>query len=291
MPMSNLLRQLRGRPQLVTIDIAGLPRFRMETHGRSDLCISAAIEDWGHWEPSSTAIVRQLLQGRADFIDIGANIGWYTLVAAHALGANGHVHSFEPDASHVAKLKANVLVNRLGNVSVNDVALSDRAGRATLHRDPRNRGDNSLLPSATRTGSASIALARLDDYPGLGVRPLVIKIDSQGSDIDVLGGARRLLETYPHEIAIVCEISPSALAAGGRTARELAALLDALGFAAALIDRPHPRIVPMSWRRLVAMVVEADAQSPGADADFVAYRSIAGMMAPFFRGGSAASPR
>ena len=171
MPMSNLLRQLRGRPQLVTIDIAGLPRFRMETHGRSDLCISAAIEDWGHWEPSSTAIVRQLLQGRADFIDIGANIGWYTLVAAHALGANGHVHSFEPDASHVAKLKANVLVNRLGNVSVNDVALSDRAGRATLHRDPRNRGDNSLLPSATRTGSASIALARLDDYPGLGVRP------------------------------------------------------------------------------------------------------------------------
>ncbi len=281
--MSNLIRRLRGKAPLVNIDLPGLPRFRMETHGRSDACVSRSIEDWGRWEPNSTAVVRQLLTEPADFIDIGANIGWYTLVAAHALAGRGHVHSFEPDPAHAAKLRANLVVNRLDNVTVNEVALSDRAATATLHLDAHNRGDNSLLPLSTRHGSATVEVTRLDTYGGLaGERPLVIKIDVQGSEIDVLNGAMALLEAYPREVVLVVEVSPAMLAAGGRSVQDLAGLLDSLGFAAAIIDRPKPRILPMSWERLVGQMAAEEARNPDADRDVVAYRRIDGLMAPFF---------
>jgi len=285
MPMSNLIRRLRGQAPLVNIDLVGLPRFRMETHGKADIYVSTAIEDWGNWEGSGTAIVLQLLRNAADFIDVGANIGWYTLVAARALAERGHVHSFEPDPAHVAKLSANVAVNRLANVTVNELALSDRTGTATLHLNTLNRGDNSLLPLSTREGSAIVKLGRLDDYPGLSrERPIVIKIDVQGTEIDVLAGARKLLDSHPREIVLLCEISPAALAVGGRTASDLTGLLDELGFAAALIDRTRPRIIPTSWGRIVEILVAEDARSPGADGDVVAYRRIDGLMAPIFGG-------
>jgi FkbM family methyltransferase len=280
----NRLSRLHGRARLVTVDLVGLPRFRMETHGRSDVFVSRAIEDWGNWDISGTAIVLQLLRSVADFVDVGANIGWYTLVAAHALAGRGHVHSFEPDPAHLTKLRTNVAVNRLGNVTVNDWALSDRTGTARLFLNDVNRGDNSLLPSATRTRSATVNVARLDDYSALSSeRPLVIKIDVQGTELDVLTGARRLLETHPHEVLLLCELSPTALAAGGRTAHQIAAFLDILGFAAALIDRVHAGIIPMSWDRVVERQLAEHASKPGEDVDIIVYRRIDGLLAPIFR--------
>ncbi|WP_176730486.1 FkbM family methyltransferase [Devosia insulae] len=266
------------------IDLIGLPRFRMETHGREDVFISKAIEDWGNWETSNTALLLRMLGTAADFVDIGANIGWFTLVAAHALAGRGQVHSFEPDPAHLAKLRANVAANQLENVTINGCALSDRSGDAHLHLNAVNRGDNSLLPNAERTASTLVPLRRLDDYDQLGrARPLLIKLDVQGSEIDVLNGARTLLASYPHDLVLFCEVSPIALRAGGRRAAELAALLEELGFAAAVVDRVRPRVVPTSWRQLVEQVEDDDRRHPGTDCDIVAFRRIDGLMAPIFR--------
>jgi len=282
--MNNFVRHLLGRPPRVTVKLPGLQPFEMETHGKADIFISTAIEDWGMWERSSTAITRQLCAGAVDFIDIGANIGWYTLVAAQSLAGRGHVHSFEPDPAHVGRLKASVALNRIGNVTVNDWALSDRTGSANLYLNEANRGDNSLFPAGERGRAIPVELRRLDDYAGIaGDRPLVVKIDVQGAELDVLAGAERLLSTYPHEVVVMCEMSPRNLEAGGGSAAELAAFFNRLGFAAALIDKETPRVAPMSWERLANFrVVE--------DADFLAFRRIDGLMAPFFRGRATRSP-
>ena len=289
--MNDLLHGVSERASLVTVELPGLPPFRMETHDRSDVFVSKAIEDFGIWDRAVTAIVLQLLRSPTDFVDVGANIGWFTLVAAHALAGRGHVHSFEPDPAHVEKLRANVAVNRLGNVTVNDWALSDRTGSATLHLNSTNRGDHSLLPSAARQGSASVALARLDDYTGLSAeRPLVIKIDVQGTEIDVLAGARTLLANHPHEIVVLCELAPAALAAGGRTAGDLAAMLDGLGFAAAIIQRGGPRIAPIGWEQLVRRQAAEDWRGKDIGCDTVAFRRIHGLMAPFFTSAGPTSP-
>ena len=93
----------------IRIAIDSQPAFVIYTYGRRDTIVSTAIARYGAWDPSSTEIVRRLLQNDADFVDIGANIGWFTLVAAHALGRRGTVHSFEPDPRHVAKLRASLV--------------------------------------------------------------------------------------------------------------------------------------------------------------------------------------
>lgn len=288
--MRNLLRRLSGQAPRVTVNLAGLPRFEIETHGRSDPYVSTAIERWGHWEGSGTSIVVQLLVDTADFLDIGANIGWYTLVAGHALAGRGHVHSFEPDPTNLARLRTNVALNRLDNVTVNGWALADRSGSAILHLNHTNRGDSSLFPHHARRLTTTVTLGRLDDYAGLPKdRPLVMKIDVQGGEIDVLAGARQLLAGYPHEIVLMCELSPACLAAGGHTAAELADLLGECRFAAAWIDRDPPRIVPMSWDRLLEMMQDRSRRDPRAEGDFLAYRRIDGLLAPIFhRAGSAA---
>jgi len=275
---------LRGEAPPVIIELIGLPRFRMVTHGRGDIFVSRAIEDWGNWEGSNTALLMNILGQPADFIDIGANIGWFTLVAAHALRGRGQVHSFEPDPAHLAKLRTNVSTNHLENVTINGCALSDRSGNARLYLNAVNRGDNSLLPSVERSGTTLVRLQRLDDYSGLSrERPLILKLDVQGGEIDVLTGARTLLTSYPHEVVLFCEVSPTALAVGGRRTAELAALLDELGFAAAFVDRMRPRIIPMSWQRLVEHQEDDNRRHPGADCDIVAFRRIDGLMAPIFR--------
>jgi FkbM family methyltransferase len=249
----------------------------METHGKTDVFISTAIEDSGNWEASGTAVVLQLLRSGGDFIDIGANLGWYTLLAGHALSGRGHVHSFEPEPSNLVRLKANVALNRLGNVTVNDWALSDRSGSATLHLNHVNRGDNSLFAMECRPSSATVKVNRLDDYRDVGCkRPLIIKLDVQGSEIDVLNGARRLLQTYPREVVLLCEVSPLTLGAAGRTVSELTTLLEELRFAGAVVDRQRPRVFPMSWQD----VTEAADRDSSKDLDVVAYRRVDGLMAP-----------
>lgn len=275
-------RREAGAPW-VDINLVGLPRFQIETHGWADLFVSRGIEEWGSWEASNTALLLKILGKPADFVDIGANIGWYTLVAAHALAGRGEVHSFEPDPAHLEKLRANVAANRLDNVTINGCALSDRTGEASLYLNAANRGDNSLLPSPDRPGATLVEVQRLDDYTGLSrTRPLIVKLDVQGSEIDVLNGARTLLESYPEEVLLFCEVSPTSLAVGGRRIAELTELLDALGFAAAFVDRARPRIIPMSWKRLVEHQEDDNRRHPGADCDIIAFRRIDGLMAPIF---------
>src|SRR6185312_2546317 len=106
------------------------------------------------------------------------------------------------------RLTGNVELNHLENVTINGWALADRDGSATLYLNQTNRGDNSLFPAAARQRLVQVELRRLDDYDGIAFgRPLVIKIDVQGAEIDVLAGARQLLSTYPHEIVLLCEMS------------------------------------------------------------------------------------
>src|SRR5262245_38390349 len=76
-PMNDLLHGVSERASLATVELPGLPPFRMETHGRSDVFVSKAIEDFGIWDRAVTAAVLQLLRSPIDFVDVGANIGWF----------------------------------------------------------------------------------------------------------------------------------------------------------------------------------------------------------------------
>lgn len=165
------------------------------------------------YEPAETEFVKFFLRKGNVFLDIGANIGWFTLLASGIVGPEGHVHAFEPRGDIRRYLSKSVEVNALGgDVTIDGVAISDRNGSAFLSwaQNTSNPGHSFV---ADRTGpdgmiSEHIQLKTLDslDLP----RVDFIKIDVEGSEHRaMIGAAETLRKNRP---IILSEINPSALA-------------------------------------------------------------------------------
>src|SRR6266700_1510309 len=113
---------------LMTKVVASLPdgtRFDFVVHSGIDQFISQRIKNRGSWEPFETGIMISLLRPGDVFIDIGANIGWYTVMSALTVGRSGHVFAFEPAGDNADLLERNVALNRLDNVKLFRCALAE----------------------------------------------------------------------------------------------------------------------------------------------------------------------
>ena len=129
-------------------------------------------------------------------MDVGANVGQFTLVAARRVGPSGRVHAYEPTPELAAHILRNLELNGLENVAVNAVAVSDVAGRASLHfvelDDP---GENSIVNPSPGTRTLEVPTVTLDGYlaeHAVGTVS-VIKMDIEGAEMPALLGARNLL--------------------------------------------------------------------------------------------------
>lgn len=269
-------RSARKTRRLVTLD--GLPPFLFETHGHRDIYISYSIISGGIWEKTTTALLLELLGNDVDLVDVGANIGWHSVVAGHRLGDRGRVHSFEPEPRNLAKLRTNVALSGLGNVVVNGWALSDGSRADMLSLSADNLGDHRLGSRRAGRGAVSVEVRRLDDYAGIRSRPLVVKLDVQGSEWHVLRGARKLLASHPHEIVLLCEISPMMLRECGASVDGLCELLVEGGFLAAVIDQRTGSIEPVEWESLKQCLSARERDEPDCSEDIVAFRRRDGLM-------------
>ena len=101
-----------------------VPAFDLALHeDPTDRFISAEIGRTGNWEPLETELVRRLLPHYRRFIDLGANLGWYTVIAGLLLRGRGKVHAFEPALSNFRLLEHNVGMNGLDNVRLHQIAV------------------------------------------------------------------------------------------------------------------------------------------------------------------------
>jgi FkbM family methyltransferase len=179
----------------------------------------------GHLKPGMT------------FIDIGANIGQHTCVAAKLVGPTGRVVSFEPGSVARARLLRNVALNGFRNVQVHDCALGNRDSTAVLHRlDPDNDGHASIAPTTT-PGSADehVVVKTLDSVLEV-TGPCVVKIDVEGAEVSVLEGATRLLhEQKPRAIFVECV--DAYLKKFGSSGGELFELLTGAGYTVYVLRR------------------------------------------------------
>ena len=138
------------------------------------------------------AFVRHLTQAAVVF-DIGAQAGYYSLVAARKVGPMGKVVAFEPLPLNLSYLRRNVEINRLTNVAVIEGAVADTDGNAFFESGDPSTGHLSDHGLSVRTVSLDAAIARRE----LPV-PSIIKIDVEGGELSVLRGAKRLLqESHP----------------------------------------------------------------------------------------------
>jgi FkbM family methyltransferase len=146
-------------------------------------------------------------------IDVGANVGVYTMLAAELVGPSGHVHAFEPDPQSMSYLLTTVNRNRLTDrLTLWNVAASDHTANAQLYLDLKTARTTSLKadaysPDAQVRQPLVVGTARLDDL--ITQPPQFLKIDVEGAELAVLAGASRLLRDY-HPVVLV-EVLPDNL--------------------------------------------------------------------------------
>lgn len=193
----------------------------------------------GRWEPHVEALLRRILKPGMQVAEVGASIGFHTLVMGEAVGPAGHIHAFEPYPKVLPLLRNTLASNRFQDrVTLREVAVLDAPGTVHFAADPAQAGSAHLAipvaaPSYTERFEvpATTLDAALADLPRLDL----LRMDAEGTEGLVLRGATQLLARSP-ELVVVMEWSPAMLAARGDVA-ELAQWIAAQGFRCRRIER------------------------------------------------------
>src|SRR5262249_35462499 len=121
--------------------------------------------------------------------DLGANVGWFSLLAGRRVGAGGRVVAFEPDLQNAALAERNAARNGLANVTVVPAAVGDRDGWASFRQEASIKG------RLDEGGGLPVPLVSLDGWieSGRDAPPDVVKIDVEGAELGVLRGMERTL--------------------------------------------------------------------------------------------------
>jgi FkbM family methyltransferase len=154
----------------------------------------------------SRTIARILRPGDV-FVDIGANIGYFSLLASGIVGNRGQVIAFEPLSENVACLLDTCSRNQAQNIVCLSLALNDVGGLVTLHLpDDGQVGLTSLRPVGTRT--RRVLCCRLDGIldETLFAKVRLIKLDVEGAEMNVVNGMERLFERG-HRPFVICEVT------------------------------------------------------------------------------------
>jgi FkbM family methyltransferase len=180
--------------------------------------------------PSVLAMDSVLYPGDT-FLDVGAHIGFFTLIAAHMVGPRGRVVAFEPDPTNFSFLQRNIACNRLENVTLIKAAAGEKEGTVTLYENLDNDGGHALWPPGLHSanvrsrGSAksfAVEQTTLDlTAERLGLMSIkAIKIDTEGAEVKVVSGAKRRLTDRATSL-VICEHLLFALQAMGAGTADL----------------------------------------------------------------------
>jgi FkbM family methyltransferase len=119
--------------------------------------IQVCVMQFGHWEPNVSAVIEGLIRPGSCAADVGANVGYHTLLMSNAVGPRGRVFSFEALAQTFQALQKNLALNGVGNVRTACVAISDKAGTVTIYQGTKsNCGNASIVHTEGRVVGGSV---------------------------------------------------------------------------------------------------------------------------------------
>jgi FkbM family methyltransferase len=205
--------------------------------------IGRYLYNFGIWEPHISAFLQSRLSPGDVFCDVGANIGYETLLASRLVGPGGTVVSIEASPSITKKLHANLALNHTSNVRVVNAAVSDRRGMLTLYeaRDG-NSGTGTTLASRGLTKECDVAALPLTEILSKRERECLrlVKIDVEGGELPILCNLLDSIDEFPETMEIVVEMSPDAPAVLG---------VNSQGIVERFLKRDfRPFVLPNSYR-------------------------------------------
>ena len=203
-----------------------------------------------HW-------VTQLVHPAQIVLDVGANIGYYTLLLSRLVGASGKVHAFEPDPSNAAILQRNLADNQCHNVMVHQVAVGNKDATIGLYRCADNAGMHRAYESVCCSSDAvEVRSVVLDQVMRNESRIDFIKMDIEGYEYFALEGMDRIIREYSPTILV--EFSPFALAEAGVTATAFIQFFADRNYAISSIGSTR---VPIDFDDLFARAAVFDGQA------------------------------
>lgn len=187
----------------------------------------------GVLEPGVQEALRRHVGAGTVVYDIGANIGFFSLLAARMAGPTGRVESFEPLPAAVSGLRNNLALNDASTVHVHEVAVAAQGGRAELLSVDEggwsHLADRGWHPRTSEV--LEVDVVTIDELVAGGLpAPAVVKIDVEGSELAVLDGMRETIGA--HAPTIICELHGTNV--------ELMQRMDDLGYSTQNLDGPEP---------------------------------------------------
>lgn len=196
------------------------------------------LSDWiqrkiylGTYEPQETRLVTAFLQPGMTVVDIGANVGYYTALAASKVGPKGRIFAIEPDVRAFAQLNALIANNHLPARAFN-VGLGEKNGEEHLYGSPDSKNNTpTMIKNGGFAPKATVTTRKLDDCLAEWQVSHVnlLKIDVEGWEPRVFEGASHALASGRID-AVLCEFNDFWLRAGGSSPEALWKMLKAVGF-------------------------------------------------------------
>ena len=209
-----LFESMLDRKECAVLDLFGGYRFLLNL-GNRDLESTFYYFMPEHYEPGTQKYMRQRVKAGMLTLDVGAHIGFFTVLLADCVGSSGKVYSFEPESKNFTRLQKNIDLNQLRQVVAFQAALSDTAGSsALLLNEHSNTGH--ALQRGRETGGQKLTSREV--VPTLTLDEFVekekinqidlMKMDTEGSEDLVLAGSRKTLSAGKVS-EMICEIHSS----------------------------------------------------------------------------------
>jgi len=201
--------------------------------GQSDDVIARYLHVFGVWEPDITAWVAASLHTGDVVLDVGANSGYFSLLASQIVGPEGLVISVEPVPTIFHDLMVNLEANSVTNVTAYQFAAAAEPGYLEVYRPKSgNPGDATTVRMAGMVSEGLVEAKPLDsifdECDRAHVR--IVKIDTEGDELNALRGMRELLIQMPSRAAVIVELTPDFLALRNQHQDEVFALMSTHGF-------------------------------------------------------------
>jgi FkbM family methyltransferase len=190
--------------------------------------------------PIQNALAEYLKPGDT-FFDIGANVGFFSLIAARLVAPSGRVFSFEPVPANAAAIRRNAALNHFSHIKVTEAAVGDSAGEIELILT-RHPGGASIMPdtpSPDVTGRIRVPMVQIDAlvHAGTVSVPSFVKIDVEGAEHAVLRGMEQTARA--HHPIIVCELDDASIEAVQGKVAGVQELLHTWGYEVRQLDRAY----------------------------------------------------
>tara|TARA_B100000586_G_C20074843_1_gene412538 strand:- start:285 stop:1127 length:843 start_codon:yes stop_codon:yes gene_type:complete len=207
------------------VEIEGRKMFTQNNDG-------LALSIFKIYEPNQTEIVKKYVHEGDIVIDIGAHVGYYTLLMAQLVGKNGKVYSFEPDPVNFQLLKKSVEINGFENVVLIQKAVSNITDKVKLFLGDNDSAINRIYDAKLGDAKESIDVEsiRIDEYFKENDELInFIKIDSEGSEVKIINGMKQFLSRN-QELVMMTEFFPFLIKKSGDEPNQYLKSLEKSGF-------------------------------------------------------------